>query len=159
MFKVFGIIRLSKIEFFNLFKGLNKDHDGRRLFHCFYSKCIPNTNSMQIIFSLIYSPFKDLKNSRLSGSLSSKNILKLFIYSYGYTPFCFTNSNNSPRNSYDFRQSISDKFLTNASRLQFRNCMLLIKNKFLLIVKGMYFSNPFGITLIFTLNLPISCII
>ena len=37
--------------------------------------------------------------------------------------------------------------------------MLLIKALFLWVVKAMYFSNPFGITLIFTSNLPISCII
>ena len=37
--------------------------------------------------------------------------------------------------------------------------MLPIKTKFLLIVKAMYFGNPFGVTLIFALNLLISCMI
>ena len=48
------------------------------------------------------------------------------------------------------------QFLINASRLKFINCMLSIKTKFLLIVKAMYFSNPFGIALIFTQKLPVS---
>ena len=85
------------------------------------------------------------------GNLSSE---KLFIYSYGYNPFCFTSSENSPLNSSDkCLKSLSNKFLTNESRLEFINCMLLIKTRFLLIVKAVYFSNPFGMTLTFTSNL------
>ena len=108
----------------------------------------------------MHSPFKELKNLYLSGNLSSENFSRLFIYSYVYTPFCFINFKNSPLNSSDKHlKSLSHKFLTNASRLEFINCLLPIKTKFLLIVKAMYFSNPFGITLIFTSNLPISYII
>ena len=74
--------------------------------------------------------------------------------------FCFTNSNKSPLNSCDkYLKPLSDKFLTSASRLEFINCMLSIKTKFLLIVEGMYFSNPFGIAVTFTSNLSISLII
>ena len=35
--------------------------------------------------------FKELKHLNLSGNLSSENFLELSIYSYGYTPFSFTN--------------------------------------------------------------------
>ena len=51
-----------------------------------------------------------------------------------------------PLNSCDkCLKSLFDKFLSNESRLEFMNCILqLIKIKFLLIVKAMYFSNPFG---------------
>ena len=68
----------------------------------------------------------------------------------------FANSNKSPLNSCDKCLTSSDQFLTNASRL---NCMLPIKTILLLIVKTIYFSNPFGITFTFTSNLPISCMI
>ena len=103
---------------------------------------------------------KELKYLHLSGNLSPENILKLSICSYGYTPFCFTNLNYLPLNSCDkYLKSLSDKILTNASRLKFIHCMLSIKTEFLLIVKAMYFSNPFGITLTFTSDLPISHII
>ena len=54
--------------------------------------------------------------------------------------FCFTNFKNLPLNSCDkFLKSLSNKLLTNASRLEFINYMLSIKTKFLLIVKAMYF--------------------
>ena len=67
---------------------------------------------------------------------------------------------NSPLNSSDrFLKSLSDKFLTNESKLEFINCILSIKNRFLLIVKAMYFSNPFGMTLNFTSKLLMSFII
>ena len=67
---------------------------------------------------------------------------------------------NSPLNSSDrYLKSLSDKFLTNKSRLEFINCMLPIKTRFVLILKVMYFANPFGITLTFTSNLPTSFII
>ena len=56
-----------------------------------------------------------------------------------------------------YLKSLSDKFLTNASRLQFINYILSVKTKLLIIVKAIYFSNPFGIT--FTSNLPISWMI
>ena len=66
----------------------------------------------------------------------------------------------SPLNSSDkYLKSLSDKFLTYKSKLVFINCILSIKTKILLIVKAMYFSNPFGITLTFTSNLPISLLI
>ena len=75
-------------------------------------------------------------------------------------PFWFTNSNKLLLNSCDkCLKSLSDKFLTNASRLEFINCIPSIKTKFLLIVKAVYFSNPFGITLVFTSKLPIPCVI
>ena len=71
--------------------------------------------------------------------------------------FCFTNPKNSPLNfSEKYLKSLFDKFLTNISRLEFINCILSIKIRFLLIVKAMYFCNPFGMTLTFTSNLPIS---
>ena len=81
------------------------------------------------------------------------------MYSHGYSPFRFSNSNKSPLNSFDkYLKSLSYKWLTNASRLEFINCMVLIKTKLLLIVKAIYFSNPFGITFTFTSKLPISLI-
>ena len=81
------------------------------------------------------------------------------MYSHGYPPFRFSNSNESPLNSFDkYLKSLSYKLLTNASRLEFINCMLLIKTKLLLIVKAIYFFNPFGITFTFTSKLPISFI-
>ena len=65
--------------------------------------------------------------------------------------FCFTSFKNSPLNSSDKHlKSLSDRFLTNESRLEFINCMLPIKTRFALIVKAMYFSTPFGKTLTFT---------
>ena len=58
--------------------------------------------------------FTELKNLDLSGSLSSEKFSKLSIYSCGYTPFCFTNSNKSPLNSCDkYLKSLPDRFLTN----------------------------------------------
>ena len=79
--------------------------------------------------------------------------VKTSVYSYRYTPFCFNSFTNSPLNSSDkYLKSLSDK-LTNASRLEFINSMLSVKNRFLLIVKAMYFPNPFGMTLTFTSNL------
>ena len=75
-------------------------------------------------------------------------------------PFCLTNSNKSVLNSSNkYLKSLSDKFFTNAFRLEFINCILSMKTKLLLIVKVMYFSNPFGIALTPTSNLPISFII
>ena len=66
----------------------------------------------------------------------------------------------SPLNSSDkYLKSLSDKFLTNESKLEFINCILSIKTRFLLIVKAMHFSNPFGMTLTFTSDLLISLII
>ena len=56
-------------------------------------------------------------------------------------------------------KSLPDKFLTKTSRLEFINYMLAIKMKFLLILKAVCRFNLFGVTLIFTLNLLISCII
>ena len=65
----------------------------------------------------------------------------------------------SPLDSLNkYSKSLSDKFLTNESRLEFINCMLSIKTSFVLIMKAMYFSNPFGMTLTFTSNLLISFI-
>ena len=58
-----------------------------------------------------------------------------------------------------YLKSLSDKFLTNASRLQFINCILSVKTKLLIILKAIYFSNPFGITFTLTSNLPISWMI
>ena len=60
---------------------------------------------------------------------------------------------------FKYLKSLSDKFLTNKSRLQFINCILSIKTTFLLIGKFMSCSNPFVITLTFTSNLLISLII
>ena len=82
------------------------------------------------------------------------------MYSYGYAPFCYTTFSKSPLNSSDkYLKSLSDKFLTNESKLEFINCILSIKTKFLLTVKAMCFSNAFGITLNFTSQLPISLIL
>ena len=84
----------------------------------------------------------------------------LDIWIYGCTPFCFTSSKNSPLNSSDkYLNSLFDKFLTNESRLEFMNFMLSLKTRFVLIAKAMYFTNPFGMTLTFTSDLPISFII
>ena len=67
---------------------------------------------------------------------------------------------DSTLNSSDkYLKSLSDKFLTNESRLEFINCILSIKTRFVLIVKATYFSNPFGMTLTSTSNLLISFII
>ena len=72
----------------------------------------------------------------------------------------FTNIDCSPLNScVKYLKSLSDKFLTNESRLEFINYMLSIKTKFLLIAKAMHYSYPFGIEFIFTSNVPISFII
>ena len=74
--------------------------------------------------------------------------------------FGFTSFKNSLLNSSDkYLKSLSDKFVTDQSKLEFINCILSIKTKFLLIVKAMYFSNPFGLTVFFTLNLLFSFII
>ena len=71
-----------------------------------------------------------------------------------------TRPKNSPLNSSDkYLKSLSDKFLTYESKLEFINYMLPIKTRYLLIVKDMYFSNSFGMVLIFTSNLLISLII
>ena len=81
------------------------------------------------------------------------------MYSYGYTPFCFTNFKNSLLNSCDkCLKSLSNKSSTNAFNVEFINFMLSIKTKILLIVKATYFSNQFGTKLIFRSNLPIPCI-
>ena len=53
----------------------------------------------------------------------------------------------------------NDKSNINESSQEFINCILSIKTKLLFTVKSMYFSNPFGMTLTFTSNLPISFII
>ena len=37
--------------------------------------------------------FKELQNASLLGNSHLSNFLKLFMYSYGYTPFCLTNFN------------------------------------------------------------------
>ena len=76
------------------------------------------------------------------------------------TLFFVLHFNKSPLNSSDKHpKSLSDKFLTNESKLEFINCMLSIKTRFSLIVKAIYSPNPFGITFTFTLNLLISLII
>ena len=73
----------------------------------------------------------------------------MFIYSYGYTSFYVTGSKYSPANSSDkYLKSLTDKFLTNESRLEFINCMLSIKSRFVLILKAMHFSNSFGVILL-----------
>ena len=67
-----------------------------------------------------------------------------------------TNINCSPLSScVKYLKSLSDKFLTNESRLEFINDMLSIKTKFLLIAKAMHYSYPFSIKLIFTSNVPL----
>ena len=96
----------------------------------------------------------------LLGSLSSAKVSKLFLYAYRYTLFYFTNSETPPLNSSDkYLKTLSDKILTNLFRLESISCMLSIKNKFLLIVKAMYFSNPLSTTFDFTSNLFIYCMI
>ena len=92
------------------------------------------------MFSLMHSHFKETKNLPLPGSLSSESFLKLSIYSNEYNPYCVTTLTKSLLNSCDkYVKSISDKFLTNESRLEFINYIRSIKTKFLLIVKSMYF--------------------
>ena len=54
--------------------------------------------------------------------------------------------------SLKYLNSSSFKFLANLSRLEFINNILSIKTILLIKVK-LYFSNPFGITLILLLNL------
>ena len=74
-------------------------------------------------------------------------------------PF-FTSFKNSSLNSSDkYLKSLSDKFLTNESKLKFINCMLSIKTRFPLIVNAIYFSHLFGMALTFKTNLPISFMI
>ena len=51
-----------------------------------------------------------------------------------------------------YLKSLSDKFSTSFSKLEFINCLLSIKSKFLFIVEVMNFSNPLCITLTFTSN-------
>ena len=73
----------------------------------------------------------------LPGNLSVKNFLKLSIYSCGCIPFCFNYFNKSPQSSCDkYLEALSEKFLTNISKLEFANSMLSIKIEFLLIVKA-----------------------
>ena len=92
--------------------------------------------------------FEELKKIDLSGSLSSEIFLKLSIYSKGYTPFSLTNSNNSPLNYLGkYLKSSLNKFLTNEYKFGFINCLRLIKIRFLLFIKSMHFSNPFGMKL------------
>ena len=75
--------------------------------------------------------FKELKNLHLSGNLSAANFSKLSIYSYAYTPFCFTDFKNSPLNSLDqYLKLLSDRFLTNESRLDLITWIPSIKTKF-----------------------------
>ena len=52
--------------------------------------------------------------------------------------------------SYKYLKSLSDKFLTSFSKLEFIVWLLSKKTKFLFIVKAMYYSNPLGTTLTFT---------
>ena len=52
--------------------------------------------------------------------------------------------------SVKYLKSLSDKFLTSFSKLEFINCILSIKTKFLFKKNVMYFSSLFGITSIFT---------
>ena len=59
----------------------------------------------------------------------------------------------SPLNlSGKYLKSLSSKFLTNESKLEFINGMLSIKARFLSIdfYLSIFFSNPFGMTLTFT---------
>ena len=100
----------------------------------------------------MHSSFKKLKHSHLSGNYLQKlfKTVHIFLWIHAFLFFfscdkCF--------------KSLFDTFLTNASRLKFINCMLSIKTKVLLIAKAMCFSNPFGITVTFTSNLPISFMI
>ena len=58
-----------------------------------------------------------------------------------------------PNSSVKYLKSLSDKFLTSFLRLEFINCILPIKTKFLLRINAMQFSNPLSITSIFTSNL------
>ena len=52
-----------------------------------------------------------------------------------------------------YLKSLSDKFLTTLTRLEFINCILPIKTRFLFKKNAMYFYSPIGITSIFTSNL------
>ena len=128
---------------------------------CIYFECIPlKIGSMQIYFFNDMLIFYRTKMLDLLGSLSSAKFSKLFRYSYRYTLFYFTNSETPPLNSSDeYLKTLSHKTLTNLFRLEPISCMLSIKNKFLLIVKAMYFSNPFSTTFDFTSNLFIYCMI
>ena len=106
------------------------------------------------------SSSKELKNLQLLGKFLLKNFSKLSKYSYGYTPLCFSNFYNTYFYiTFTYLKPVFDKFLTNASTLELINCMLSIQTKFLLIVKAMCFSNPFGVIPTFTSNLPIFCMI
>ena len=58
----------------------------------------------------------------------------------------------------DLKSSLA-KFLPKLSNEEYRNWKLPIKPNLLLILKFIYFSNPFGMTFILRLNLPSSCII
>ena len=62
------------------------------------------------------------------------------------------NRNFSRSALFHMETSVSLKYFVTDCRLEFINCILSIKTKFLLMLKVMYFSNPFGITLIFTSN-------
>ena len=58
-----------------------------------------------------------------------------------------------------YLKSSLDKFLTKLSNEDLRNWKLSIKLNLLLILRLIYFYNPFGMTFILRLNLPSSCII
>ena len=52
-----------------------------------------------------------------------------------------------------YLKSLTTKFLTSLSRLEFINCMLSMNTKSLPKKNAMYFSSPFGIASTFKLNL------
>ena len=134
------------------------------IIHVIYFKHDSKINSMQIIFftnTFIFSRTKKFISVR---ELIKKNVSKLSVYSDGYTPFCFNNLQNSPL-------YISKRYLANLNQcIKTRIHKLHAVNKRqILVVKAVYLSNLFGITLsftsnlsiylYFTSNLPICCII
>ena len=105
---------------------------------------------------LIHSLFREAKNSHLLGNLSPDHSLKLSLYLYRYASFSFSSSRKPFLNSSDkiiIIWQIFDHCMTRVYEFHAANKNLL------LIIKAMYFSNPFGIPLTPISNLHISCTI
>ena len=133
--------------------------------HIFYVELIPNFLTRQInfktyvtlwIFIIItnFSFFIELKKYFLAGNFFFIKCFKTLHILIRVDTFCFNSSKFlEPNSCTKYLKSSSDTFLSNLSLLQFINCILSMKAKFLPKNYSMYFSNPFGITLIFSSNL------
>ena len=97
----------------------------------------------------MHSSFKELKNLHL---ICLQEIFQNCLYIYVDTLHFVLLILANHQQSLEIKNltSLPDKFLINISRLDFTNCIMLIKTEFLSFAKVTHFSNPFGITLIST---------